>query len=365
MLAGNDKDHVATSIAHALNLRGPAMNISTACSTSLVSIAMACQSLWTLQCDLALAGGVSIHVPLRQGYLYQPGGVYSPDGRCRPYDRSAQGTVGGSGCGMVLLKRLAEAKAVGDHIYAVIRGCAVTNDGDDKAGYTAPSASGQTAVISDALHLAGVPADSISLVEGHGTGTVLGDPIEAGALTAAFRSQTPKRGYCALGSVKSNVGHLDAAAGVASLIKAALALHHRRIPASLHFEAPNPALDLEASPFFVPTQCMPWTVGPPSPPRRRQFVRHRRNQRPRCARRSPRAPRPSRSQAVLAAAVRANPRRGLAATAHNLAAFLREHPDTDLHAAGFTLAAGRRRHEQRACLMAADRDEAIRGFGAA
>src|SRR6185369_15488359 len=208
-------------------------------------------SLLNYQCDLALAGGVRITVPQKMGYQYQVAGINSPDGHCRPFDAQAKGTLGGSGIGVVLLKRLDEALADGDIIHAVIKGSAINNDGSLKVGYTAPSVEGQAKAIIAAQLTGELSADSISYVEAHGTATALGDPIEVAALTKAFRVSTTRSHYCALGSVKSNVGHLDAAAGVAGLIKTVLSLHHEELPPSLHYEQPNPEIDFEQSPFYV------------------------------------------------------------------------------------------------------------------
>ncbi|MFF2659830.1 SDR family NAD(P)-dependent oxidoreductase [Kitasatospora sp. NPDC058032] len=260
-LLASDKDFLATRVAYKLGLTGPALSVQTACSTSLTAVHLACQSLLNGECDIALAGGVSIGSPLEQGYAYEPGGILSPDGHCRPFDAAAGGTVPGNGAGVVVLRRLADARRDGDTVDAVVLGSAVNNDGSLKAGYTAPSIDGQAAVIAEALAMAGVTADSVGYVEAHGTGTALGDPIELAALTRAFRESTDATGYCAIGSVKSNIGHLDAAAGVAALIKAVLALRQEAIPPSLHFTKPNPELDLESGPFFVNDRLRPWPRG--------------------------------------------------------------------------------------------------------
>jgi acyl transferase domain-containing protein/acyl carrier protein len=258
---GNDKDHLSTRVSYKLNLRGPSVTVQTACSSSLVAVTLACESLLTFQCDLALAGGSSISVPQTSGYLYEEGGILSPDGHCRAFDAAAQGTVSGNGVGVVVLKRLTDAVADGDTISAVIKGWAVNNDGSRKAGFTAPSVDGQAAVIMTAHANAGVTADTIGYVEAHGTGTALGDPVEVAALTQAFRATTDRQGFCALGSVKTNIGHLDAAAGVTGLIKAAMALQHRELPPSLHFSQPNPAIDFANSPFYVQSHLSPWPQG--------------------------------------------------------------------------------------------------------
>ena len=262
-LMGNDKDFLPTRVSYKLNLRGPSLSVQTACSTSLVATHLACQSLLNGECDMALAGGVSVTFPQSVGYVYQEGGINSPDGHCRTFDALAQGTVGGNGAGIVVLKRLSEALASGDHIYAVIKGSAINNDGANKIGYTAPSIDGQAEVIAEALSIAEVEAETISYIEAHGTATPLGDPIEVAALTQVFRASTARQQFCALGSVKSNLGHLDAAAGVAGLIKTALALHHRELPPSLHFQEPNPQIDFEHSPFYVNTSLQRWEAEGP------------------------------------------------------------------------------------------------------
>jgi len=251
----NDRDFLATRLSYKLNLKGPSVLVQTACSTGLVAVHMASQSLLSGESDLALAGAVSIALPEKEGYLYQEGGITSPDGHCRAFDAAAGGAVVGNGCGVVVLKRLADAVADGDRIYAVIRGSAVNNDGSGKVGFTAPSVEGQAEVITESLLMAGVEPASIAYVEGHGSGTALGDPIEVAALRQAFAA-AGGTASCALGSVKTNVGHLNTAAGMAGLIKTALALENATIPPSLHFERPNPQADF--GPFHVPTQVQPW-----------------------------------------------------------------------------------------------------------
>ncbi|MDX1539919.1 MAG: type I polyketide synthase [Geminicoccaceae bacterium] len=257
-LIANDKDFLATRISHRLGLTGPSMTVQTACSSSLVAVHLACQSLLGQECDVALAGGAAVRVPHCAGHLFQTGSVFTPDGHCRPFDAGAAGTIFGSGGGMVVLKRLADALADGDAIAAVIKGSAVNNDGASKAEYTAPSIISQADVVAEALANAGVEADRVGYVETHGTGTYLGDPIEVAALTRAFRQSTDANGFCAIGSVKSNIGHLDAAAGIASLIKTAMAIRERKLPPSLHFEEPNPQIDFASSPFFVNAELRPW-----------------------------------------------------------------------------------------------------------
>ncbi|HEX5709540.1 MAG TPA: SDR family oxidoreductase [Pyrinomonadaceae bacterium] len=257
----NDKDQLATRVSYKLNLKGPSLAVQTACSTSLVAVGLAVQNLLNYQCDMALAGGVSIAVPQKVGYLWQGGGIASPDGHCRAFDAEGQGAVGGSGVGVVLLKRLDEAIADGDFIYATIRGVAINNDGSLKVGFTAPSIGGQAEVIAMAQAMAGVEPETITYVEAHGTGTPIGDPIEISALMKAFRTGTKRTGFCALGSVKTNIGHLDAAAGVAGLIKTSMAMQHRQIPPSLHYTKPNPKIDFENSPFYVNTKLSEWRAG--------------------------------------------------------------------------------------------------------
>ncbi|MFA5910704.1 MAG: beta-ketoacyl synthase N-terminal-like domain-containing protein [Vicinamibacterales bacterium] len=260
LFIANDKDFLPTRVSYKLNLRGPSLNVNTACSSSLVAVHVACQMLWSYQCDGALAGGVSLQVPPVRGYQYQPGAIASPDGHCRAFDAAAAGTVTGSGVGVVVLKRLSDALAAGDTVHAVIRGSAINNDGALKAGYTAPGVEGQAAVIAEALAVAGVSSESISYVEAHGTGTPLGDPIEISALAQAFGAE-PRRHPCRIGAVKTNIGHLDSAAGVAGLIKTTLALEHETIPATLHFTAPNPKIDFASTPFTVAAERTPWPRG--------------------------------------------------------------------------------------------------------
>ncbi|HWY85266.1 MAG TPA: beta-ketoacyl synthase N-terminal-like domain-containing protein, partial [Gemmataceae bacterium] len=257
----NDKDFLTTRVSYKLNLRGPSVNVQSACSTSLVAVHIACQSLLSHECDMALAGGVSVRVPQKAGYFYDEGGILSPDGHCRAFDASAQGTIFGSGVGIVVLKRLADALADGDPIRAIIKGSAINNDGGSKLSFTAASEAGQTRAIAEALALAEFDPETVTLIEAHGTATALGDPVEISALTKVFRDGTRKTGFCAVGSVKTNIGHAEAAAGIAGLIKAALALEHRQIPASLHWQKSNPRIDFLSSPFFVSTRLQEWLPG--------------------------------------------------------------------------------------------------------
>lgn len=256
LMIGNERDFLTTRVSYKLNLRGPSINVQTACSTALTAVHLACQSLLLGECDMALAGSSTIRVPQETGYLYEEGMVASPDGHTRSFDAGANGTIFGSGVASVLLKRLSDAIADGDAVHAVIKGSAVNNDGAAKVGFTAPSVDGQAAVITDALALAEVDAETIGYVEAHGTGTALGDPVEIRALAEAF--DTARRGFCALGSVKSNFGHLSWSAGMAGLLKTVLALKNRQIPPHLHFKHANPGLGLEHSPFYVNTELSTW-----------------------------------------------------------------------------------------------------------
>ena len=359
---GADKDYVASRVSYKLNLKGPSVVVQTACSTSLVAVCQACQSLLTYQCDLALAGGVSVVVPKKSGYVFWEGGILSPEGRCRAFDAGARGTVPGNGVGIVVLKRLAEAIQDRDDIYAVIRGFALNNDGAAKIGYTAPSIDGQAQVIVMAQTLAGVSPDTISYVEAHGTGTDLGDPIEVAALTQAFRARTAAKQYCALGSVKTNIGHLDAAAGVASLIKTTLALRHRELPPTLHFERPNPKIDFESGPFYVNTQLREWSAG--STPRRAgvsSFGLGGTNAHVVLEEGPARQPSSaSRPDQVLLLSARTTEE--LARAAQNLG----DHLDADdrLADVAYTLAVGRKRFPVRAAVVCSSRDEAVRSLRA-
>ncbi len=255
----NAADYLAARVAYKLDLTGPTITLGTACSTSLVAVCYGFQGLISHQCDMALAGGVSIAFPLNVGHLHQEGGIGSIDGRCRPFDADASGTVFGNGAGIVVLRRLEDALDAGDTIVAVIRGAATTNDGARKGSFTAPGVEGQARTISLALAQADVPADTVSYVEAHGTATPIGDPIEIHALTEAFG---PTPNPVTIGSVKGNIGHLDAAAGIAGLIKTARALDAKELPPSLHFHRPNPNIDFENSPFHVSTMLKEWPVGP-------------------------------------------------------------------------------------------------------
>jgi acyl transferase domain-containing protein/surfactin synthase thioesterase subunit/acyl carrier protein len=259
----NDKDFLSTRISYKLNLTGPSITVQTACSTSLVAVHLACQAILSGECEMALAGAATVRVPQSVGYISRKGDILSPDGHCRAFDVDAQGTIFGSGVGAVLLKDLDAAVADHDNIYAVIRGSAVNNDGADKVSYTASSVPGQRRAILEAMLVAEVSPDDIGYVECHGTGTIIGDPLEIEALTRAFRTRTDRKGFCAIGSVKTNVGHLEQTAGLAALIKVALMLKNGKIPASLNFRKPNPKIDFSSSPFFVNTKCVDWPADQP------------------------------------------------------------------------------------------------------
>lgn len=351
----NDKDYLATRASYKLNLKGPSMSIQTACSTSLVAVHMACQSLLQYECDMALAGGVSISVPQKRGYLYQEESIASPDGHCRAFDADANGTVDGNGVGIVALKRLADAIADRDTIYAVIRGSAINNDGAAKVGYTAPSVEGQAKVITEAMAMADVEPDTISYVETHGTGTTLGDPIEIAALTQAFRTSTQKCGYCAIGSVKTNIGHLDAAAGIAGLIKTALALKHRVIPPSLHFHHPNPKIDFANSPFYVNTSVTQWKED--STPRRAgvsSFGIGGTNAHV-VLEEAPSIPSQGTAQQQHVVVLSAKSASALETMTKQLATYIKAHPDVHLADIAYTLQTGRKSFLHRRSFVAHDR----------
>ncbi|HEY4574961.1 MAG TPA: polyketide synthase, partial [Thermoanaerobaculia bacterium] len=352
----NDNNFLTSLAAYKLDLRGPSVTVQSACSTSLVATCMACQSLLQFQCDMVLAGGVTVIVPHGLGYLALDG-VMSPDGHCRAFDAEARGTVEGSGAGVVVLKRLADAVADGDTIHAVIRGFATNNDGGFKMSFTAPSPEGQLEAIATAQTIAGVPAESITYVETHGTGTPLGDVVEVTALSEVFAAATEQRGFCALGAIKTNIGHLDAAAGVAGLIKAVLAVEHGVLPPSLHFETPNPRIDFARSPFYVNTECRPWR--PEGWPRRAgvsAFAIGGVNAH--VVLEEPPAPLPTdpdRPWRLLVLSARSAA--ALAAATANLAGFLDQNPEADTADVAYTLEVGRRAFEHRravACRSALD-----------
>lgn len=363
MLAG-DKDFLATRAAYKLGLTGPAITVQTACSTSLTAVHLAVQSLLAGECDIALAGGVAVSSPLKDGHVHEPGGILSPDGHCRPFDAEAAGTVPGNGVGVVVLRRLGEVREAGGRVEALILGTAANNDGALKAGYTAPSVDGQAEVIAEALAVADVDPATIGYVEAHGTGTRLGDPIEVTALSRVFaegRGAGEHAGSCTLGSVKSNVGHLDAAAGVTSLIKAVLTLRHGTIPPTLHFSSPNPELELEKSPFSVNSEVRAWPRG--DAPRRAGVssfgiggtnVHVVLQEAPE----EPESPAP-RARGATVLPLSAKSPAAVAEAAHRLADHLEEHPDTDVDDVAATLAHGRRAFGVRTAVTCRDRAEAV------
>jgi acyl transferase domain-containing protein/acyl carrier protein len=357
---GNDKDYLTTRVSYKLNLRGPSIVVQTACSTSLAAVHLACQGLLTGECDMALAGGVTVGATQKAGYYYRQGGIASPDGHNRTFDSRAKGTIGSNGVGIVLLKRLEDALVDCDSIQAIIKGTAINNDGALKVGYTAPSIEGQAAVIKAAQMVAEVDPETITYIEAHGTATEIGDPIEVAALTRVFRARTKKKGFCAIGSVKTNIGHLDAAAGIAGLIKTVLALKHKQIPPSLHFIEPNPKIDFADNPFYVNTRLSEWNAnGHPrragvssfgiggtnahaileEPPPREQST----------------ASRP-RQLLVLSAKTAT----ALDAMTSNLADHLRQNPDINLADVAYTLHVGRRAFSHRRTLVCHDLDQAVK-----
>src|SRR5688572_10243765 len=354
----NDKDFLSSLTAYKLNLKGPSITVQAACATSLVATSLAFQSLLTYQCDMALAGGVSIGSPPKNGYFQQEG-VYSPDGHCRAFDAGAAGAVYGSGVGMVVLKRLEDAISDGDRIYAVIKGAAVNNDGSLKVGYTAPSIDGQAEVVALTQAIAGVNPETITYIEAHGTGTPMGDPIEIASLTQVFRASTEKKRFCAIGSVKTNIGHLDAAAGVASLIKVALSLEKGLLPPSLHFKQPNPEIDFDQSPFYVNSQLSEWKSE--ASPRRAgvsSFSVGGVNAHVIVEEAPPKEPSgPSRELQLFTLSAKTDS--ALEAATDNLIAHLRQNPDQSLPDIAYTLQVGRAGFDHRRTLVCRGIDDAI------
>ncbi|HEX8474860.1 MAG TPA: amino acid adenylation domain-containing protein [Pyrinomonadaceae bacterium] len=361
-MIGNDKDFLPTRVSYKLNLRGPSISVQTACSTSLVAVCLACESLLGYHSDMVLAGGVSIRVPKHAGYIYREGGILSPDGHCRAFDANSKGTVVGSGVGIVVLKRLEDALADGDTIHAVIKGSAINNDGALKIGFTAPSVDGQTDVIAEARAMAEVEADTISYIEAHGTGTTLGDPIEIAALTQVFRTQTEARNFCAIGSVKTNVGHLDTAAGVTGLIKTVLALKHAEIPPSLHFQQPNPNIDFANSPFYVNQKLAEWKRG--ATPRRAgvsSFGIGGTNAHV-IVEEAPETETSDASRPWQLLLLSAKTETALEAVTTNLARHLEQNHDINLADVAYTYAVGRRTFAHRRMVVCRDAEDAARGL---
>jgi acyl transferase domain-containing protein len=348
----NNCDSLATIVSYKFDLTGPGVTVQTFCSTSLVAVHMACQSLLSGESDIALAGASTINVDADRGYVFQQGGILSPDGYTRSFDARSSGTIFGNGVGVVVLKRLVDAQADGDEIHAVVRGSAINNDGARKAGYTAPSVQGQSKAVAEALAVAQVSPDTIGYVEAHGTATDLGDPIEVEALTRAFRAGTSRTGYCAIGSVKTNFGHLDRTAGIAAFLKTVLMLRNKQIPPTLHFESPNPKIDFDASPFRVATELTEWPTN--GTPRRAGVsalgvggtnVHVILEEAP-----PPPASPPSRGSQLLVLSARSES--ALETAADRLARHLEARPDANLADVAYTLMIGRRRFEHRRAVVA-------------
>ena len=359
VMVANEKDYIATRIAHKLDLNGPAISLHTACSTSLVAICQAVDSLRAGQCDMALAGAASVVCPPSSGYRYQEGSMLSPDGRTRTFDQNAQGTVFGDGAAVVLLKRLSEALADGDPVYALIRGVAVNNDGGRKASFTAPSSEGQAAVIAMAQRNARVEARSISYVEAHGTATPLGDPIEIEGMTRAFRDSTGDVGFCRIGSVKSNVGHLVAAAGAAGVIKTAFSLQNRKIPATLHFTAANPSIAFAGSPFVVAREFEEWNDdGAPRRAGVSSFGVGGTNAHV-VMEEAPSRPASESVSGTQLLVLSARTPHALGLAANQLAGYLEQAADTNLADVAWTLAAGRKAFAHRVAVVADSPDAAV------
>jgi acyl transferase domain-containing protein/acyl carrier protein len=362
IMIGNDKDSVTTRVSYKLGLKGPSVTVQTACSTSLVAVCLASQSLLSGECDIALAGGASINPPQKAGYLYYEGGIPSRDGHCRAFDAKAQGTVWSDGVGIVVLKRLNDALNDGDCVHAIIIGSGVNNDGAFKVGYTAPSQDGQAAAIRSAQIMAEVDPATITYIETHGTGTSLGDPIEVAALTQAFRAGTQKKGFCAIGSVKTNIGHMEQAAGVAGLIKTVLALKHKEIPPSVHFEKPNPNIDFENSPFYVNTRLSEWKAD--TFPRRAgvsSFGVGGTNAHVILEEAPPVEP-PGKSRSRQLLLLSAQTSTALDTMTTNLVEHLKQHPDLNLADVAYTLQVGRKAFNHRRMMICQNLDDAVTTF---
>lgn len=356
---GNTIDFLSTRISYKFNLRGPSMTVQTGCSTSLVAVHLACQSLLDYQCSLALAGGASINPMQGRGYFFQEGSIKSPDGHCRAFDADARGTVFGSGVGVVVLKRMSEALSDGDHIYAIIKSCAVNNDGALKIGYTAPSVEGQAEVVAMAHTLSDIRADTISYIEAHGTGTKLGDPIEVASLTKAFRVTTDRKKFCAIGSVKTNIGHTDIAAGIAGFIKTVLMLKHGQIPPSLNFVAPNPEIDFENSPFYVATELSEWqTNGYPRRAGVSSFGLGGTNAHA-ILEEAPELDQAGSSRSHQLLILSAKSASAVETATRNLSSFFWNHPDVNFPNAAYTLKIGREEFNYRRMIVSRDVSETL------
>ena len=359
LIVAGDKDFLTTRVSYKLHLEGPSFTVQTACSTSLVAVHLACQSLLNGECDIALAGGVAISASRKAGYMYTEGGIMSPDGHCRAFDARAQGSVSGEGVGIVVLKRLEDALNDRDRIHAVIKGSAINNDGSFKVSYTAPRIDTQAKVIRTAQIVAEVEPETITYVETHGTATALGDPIEIAALTQAFCSSTQKKGFCAIGSVKTNIGHLDTAAGVTGLIKTVLALKHKQIPPSLHFTSPNPEIDFANSPFYVNTTLSEWqTNGTPRRAGVSSFGLGGTNVHV-ILEEAPVVEASSSSRPWQLLTLSAKTNSALETATTNLANYLREHPDLNLADVAYTLQVGRRNFDYQRAVVCRDIQDAV------
>lgn len=364
MALTNHKDTMPMRVSFHMNLTGPSICVGTTCSTSLVAVHLACQALWSYQCDMVLAGASFIRTPSREGYLFQEGMIYSPDGHLRTFDADSKGIVTGAGVGVVVIKRLADAIADGDTVQAIIKATALNNDGSTKIGYTAPSIGGQAKVMAEAMDLAGINSDSVTYIETHGTGTELGDPVEVAAMTQAFKAtavnaETQKKQYCAIGSAKPNIGHLNHAAAIAGLIKAVLALKNKQLPPSLNFKRPNPKIDFENSPFFVNTMLQDWkTDGVPRRAGVNAFGIGGTNGHV-VLEEAPAAALSNNARPQQLLMLTAKTKTALATIAHNLVDHLSEHPETQLADVAFTLHMGRKAFDHRRIVVADTVEAAI------
>ena len=355
----SNKDSLSTLTSYKLNLRGPSFNVQTACSTSLVAIHLASQGLLSGECDMALAGGANINLPQKTGYLFQEGMLYSSDGHCRVFDADADGSIFGSGAGIVVLKRIEDAIADRDQIYAVIKGSAVNNDGDRKPGFTAPSVDGQRDAVKAAQQMAEAAPESISYVETHGTATTLGDPVEFEALKQAFN--TEKKAFCGIGSVKSNIGHLDSAAGVAGFIKTVLALKNRLIPPNLFFDRPNPQIDIIDSPFYINTQLVEWKDQSPLRAGVSTFGVGGTNVHV-VLEEAPEIEDSDKQREWKLICISAKTKSALERTASNLALFLKNNPESKLADVAYTIHVGRKPFEHRQMLLSKENEGVIEGL---
>lgn len=365
IVTNNDKDYVTTRVSYKLDLKGPSVNVQTACSTAMVAVVMGINSLLSGESDLVVAGGVSIDTPERRGYPYMQGGMDSADGRCYAFDSRANGTVFSRGVGSVLLKRAKDAIKDGDHIYAIIKGGAINNDGGLKAGFTAPGIEGQVEVAKQAIANADIDVENIRFVEAHGTATALGDPIEFSSLSQTFQQYTDKKQFCRLGSVKTNIGHTDAASGVASLIKASLALKSGQLPASLHYSKPNPNIDFESSPFVMNTELTSFKQSDkPNNALVNSFGVGGTNA---CVilEAAPELSSGYEHQAPVLMTFSARSRNALGEMKRRMAAHLETNPDANLADVAYTLQTGRKQFEFSTSVVGQDRESLLESLGKA